>query len=200
MLDKAPLFVTLSPTTEVATGKCTLPCPVVVELALVSGGPSLPGTAGQREWPQLFAGQGGDVQAGARRGLLAPSPRGAASLTGLHARCTQVIHTVPEPRQAGRCFLMERCAYFVKKHPLAPRRFFPWQIVAFPFLATRKLGVQSGKAVSLWWRRTPAQGRWLSGRARSIPLPPAPPSRVTRIPPRVLPGKQRLAEDGAGGE
>lgn len=120
MLDKAPLFVTLSPNTEVATGKCTLPCPVAFELALVSGGPSLPGTAGQREWPELFAGQGGDVQAGARRGLLAPSPRGAAPLPGLHARCTQVIHTVPEPRQAGRCFLMERCAYFVKKHPLAP--------------------------------------------------------------------------------
>lgn len=124
MLDKAPLFVTLSPNTEVATVKCTLPCPVAFELALVSGGPSLPGTAGQREWPQLFAGQGGDVQAGARRGLLAPSPRGAAPFPGLHARCTQVIHTVPEPRQAGRCFLMERCAYFVKKHPLAPRRFF----------------------------------------------------------------------------
>lgn len=38
-------------------------------------------------------------------------------------------------------------------------------------------------------------------RAGSTPLPqPAPPSRSTRVPPRLLPGKQRPAEDGAGGE
>lgn len=38
-------------------------------------------------------------------------------------------------------------------------------------------------------------------RAGSTPLPqPAPPSRATRVPPRLLPGKQRPAEDGAGGE
>lgn len=50
LLDKTPLLVTLSPNLN-----WPLPCPEVFGLAVVSGGRSLPGIAGQCEWPRRFA-------------------------------------------------------------------------------------------------------------------------------------------------
>lgn len=146
LLDTAPLLVMQSAGTELAAGHYPVPQRLGGHSAVVA-----PRCLGQQESASgpgtlqvTLHSQGADVQAGAGAGLQAPSPRAAAPLPGLHARYNQVI--------LG-------CAYFAKKHPLPPRHFFAEQIVALPFLATRKLGVPSGKPVSLQWRRAPAQGR-----------------------------------------